>query len=288
MPPASPPRPRASVVIPAHDEATVIGACLDALAGEARRSDGTWELDVVVVANGCHDATAAISRAAGVRVVELAEGNKAGALNAGDAATDVLPRIYLDADVVLSPGTLGHLVTALDTREAVVATPRARHDLTGASRPVRGFYRVFERLPYAREDLGGTGVYGVSAAGRARWGTFPDQLGDDLYVQRRFAPHERLLVEGHSRVAVPRTFRQLLAVRTRIARGNRALAGLDATTPAVDLSHSTGRTAEALLALVRTRPALARDVATYAAVVTLARLRARRGAPQWERDASTR
>ncbi len=44
--------PRASVVIPAHNEEHVIGRCLDRLAQSA-----SSELEVVVVANGCTDRT---------------------------------------------------------------------------------------------------------------------------------------------------------------------------------------------------------------------------------------
>ena len=42
-----------SVVIPAHNEETVIGRCLAALFAGA----GEGELDVVVVCNGCRDGT---------------------------------------------------------------------------------------------------------------------------------------------------------------------------------------------------------------------------------------
>ena len=56
-----------SVVIPAHDEEAVVGRCLAALLDGARPG----ELDVVVVCNGCTDATADIARGfgRGVRVV---------------------------------------------------------------------------------------------------------------------------------------------------------------------------------------------------------------------------
>src|SRR6185312_1201240 len=46
-----------SVVIAAHNEARVIGGCLDALLADA----GPDDLDIVVVANGCTDDTAAVA-----------------------------------------------------------------------------------------------------------------------------------------------------------------------------------------------------------------------------------
>ncbi|TGD73968.1 glycosyltransferase [Mangrovimicrobium sediminis] len=54
-----------AVLIPAHDEAKVIGATLDAL-NESLDSRGR----IVVVADNCSDATAAIARAAGAEVIE--------------------------------------------------------------------------------------------------------------------------------------------------------------------------------------------------------------------------
>src|SRR5215216_7281678 len=54
---------RVSVVIPARDEAARIGPCLAGLAGDPD------VLEVVVVDDGSSDATAAVARAAGARVV---------------------------------------------------------------------------------------------------------------------------------------------------------------------------------------------------------------------------
>ena len=69
-----------SVVVPAHNEAAVIGRMLDALAPIVM--NGTAE--VVVVANGCRDETAEIASRDGITVIEIARGHKPSALNAGD------------------------------------------------------------------------------------------------------------------------------------------------------------------------------------------------------------
>ncbi|MFD0748037.1 glycosyltransferase [Phytohabitans flavus] len=75
-----------SVVIAAHNESAVISRCLSAL------REGGADLDITVVTNGCTDDTAEVARQhAGVRVVELAEAGKAGALNAGDAVAASFP-----------------------------------------------------------------------------------------------------------------------------------------------------------------------------------------------------
>jgi hypothetical protein len=77
-----------SIVIPAHDEERVIGRCLSGLASGAEPG----ELEVVVVANGCTDGTAAAARTfPGVRVVETPVAGKAAALNLGDEHAPAFP-----------------------------------------------------------------------------------------------------------------------------------------------------------------------------------------------------
>ncbi|MDQ1577463.1 MAG: hypothetical protein QOE21_150, partial [Microbacteriaceae bacterium] len=89
-----------SVIIPAHNEASVIERTLRPLADVANRG----QLEVVVVCNGCTDETAELARNfTGVTVVEIDEASKSLALNVGDEAATVWPRMYLDADVEISP-----------------------------------------------------------------------------------------------------------------------------------------------------------------------------------------
>ena len=282
----------ASVIIPAYNEGRVIGQCLDAL-GHA----GVGPLDVVVAANGCRDDTAAIAASRpGVRVLDLSQPSKAGALNAGDEAARAFPRVYLDADIVLSAEALPALVTALDTPLPRVAAPAARFRTEGCSWAVRRFYEVYRELPYVGSGLVGLGVYGVSAAGRARFAHFPDLAADDLFVQRLFAPTERVTVAGHFEIQAPRDVRNLVRVRTRIARGNAELAvaggAVDPPSGIGDgFAATTGGTARALCALVARRPRLLPAAVVYTAVVALARRRAAtagRAQSRWHRDESTR
>lgn len=274
----------AAVVIPAYDEAAVIDRCLDALQGH--------DVFVVVVPNGCHDDTAAIARRRGVEVVELAEGNKRAALNAGDAAVVAaghgdLPRIYLDADITMSGATLDALVAAISTDRAVAAAPRVHFDTREASPAVQAFYEVYAELPYVRSDMIGLGVYGLSPAGRARFGEFPDVLGDDLFVQRLFGPDERVVVDGTFTVSVPRDLRSLLKVRTRVARGNAELRELHSDDER--FASSSGSTMGALRDLVRRDPRTAPAAGLYLGHTALARVLARRDtARTWGRDDSTR
>lgn len=275
-------RPRFSVVIPAHDEAAVIGRTLrfaaDLEPGEA---------EIVVVANGCRDATAATAAAApGVRVVSLAAASKPEALNAGDAAASSFPRIYLDADIDISAATLRRMSCRLSSEEPRICCPTVSFRTTGRPWPVRAYHRVYAQLPYVRGGLVG-GAYGVSASGRRRFGRFPAMTNDDTFVQRLFAPSERVVLAGDTfGVHAPRSLAALLAVRTRVAAGNAQLAA----TGSAHLSRTTSGTARALLGLLRRRPGLAPAAAVYAGVTLAAELRARRRRVDsaWLRDDSTR
>jgi len=92
-----------TVLIPAHNEATTIGATLDSLQEQERRPDR-----VIVVADNCSDDTVAIARGrdAEVFVTVDNESKKAGALN--QALATLLPTaqvrdvvLVMDADTVL-------------------------------------------------------------------------------------------------------------------------------------------------------------------------------------------
>ncbi|NAZ81541.1 glycosyltransferase [Kineococcus sp. R8] len=308
---AAAPAATLSVVVPAHDEARTLGASLAALAAAAGREVP----DVVVVANGCTDATADVARAAGVRVVELAEPSKAAALSAGDVAATAFPRVYLDADIRLTPGTLEALAATLRRDGVLVASPRVVFDTSRSSWPVRAFYAAYRELPYVREGLVGLGVYGMSAAGRARFGDFPRVTSDDLFVQRMFSPDERAVSGGEFVVAAPRDLRNLLKVRTRTARGNAELGGrevddlvrtpndtdgaggrTDPSGPGEStdgggrrFGRTTSSTTTALLRLAMVRPRLIPSFVVYTAVTTASRVSARRRqSTAWQRDTSTR
>lgn len=275
-----------SVVVPAHDEAAVLAERLGSLV----RDLPAGVAEVIVVANGCTDDTVAVARSLpGVDVVVVPEASKTVALNAGDARATRYPRVYLDADVLLSAQALAALVRELRTDEPVVAAPRVRFDLTGCSWVVRGFFAAFRRLPYTRRGLVGLGVYGMSESARRRFGAFPDVVADDLYIQRLFSEEERVVVDATFEVVAPRTLRGLLQVRTRVARGNQELAARAAELGIESATTSAG-TVRALAREVGHRPALLPAALVYVGVTATARARARRAGTgtTWERDESSR
>jgi glycosyltransferase involved in cell wall biosynthesis len=284
--------PLGSVVIPAHDEAAVIRRCLDTLFAGFQEG----ELDVVVICNGCSDATAALARSSGhpVRVIELSRASKPAALRVGDVAVSALPRLYLDADVLL-PGSAARLVLERLRSGTVAARPPVRYETSGASEPVRSYYRARSRVPAVLGSLWGAGVYGLSAAGRSRFGTFPDVVADDLWVDRLFSAEEVEIVNSDPVVVrVPRRSRDLVRVLGRTYRGkweNASRPDLGDRGPETMMStlRDLGRVCLA-------GPAAALDAATYAAFAAGARLTlalpnrsgARPAGERWERDQSSR
>lgn len=279
--------PIGSVVIPAHNEEPVLASCLAPLAPAI--ADG--RLEAVVVANGCTDRTAEIAEAfAGVRVVALPVGAKPAALRAGERAVTALPRIYLDADVVLplaSALTLVERLRSCDGSKGLMAgRPPVRYDPRAATAVVRRYYRARAQLPAVLGSLWGAGVYGLSALGRARFTEFPDLVADDLWVDQLFDQSEVEIVDCEPvTVHVPRDFTGLLTVLRRTYRGKTEFhraAGCHGR-------ETSGGTARDVVALATRGPSGFVDATTYASLVVTARLASRlvrqRG---WERDESSR
>jgi glycosyltransferase involved in cell wall biosynthesis len=271
-----------SVVIPAHDEAAVIGRCLDALMRGARPG----EIEVVVVCNGCSDHTAAKARAGHpeVSIVELAEASKPAALNAGDQRATRFPRVYLDADVELPIVALRAIARALTDPDVLCAAPVPEFELRGRPLAVRKYYEVWQQLPYIKQDMVGTGVYGLSEHGRARFDEFPAITADDQFVLQQFDRSERRSVHGERfRVHTPMTLRGLVTIRRRAYRG---ITELKATCLAPH-APATG-SGQQLLALART-PRNLPGIAFYIAISLYAKASARiTHDARWERDSSAR
>lgn len=218
-----------TVIIPASNEAGYIGPCLAALFAEPGHG-----AQAIVVANGCHDATAATARAhaqtaiaAGwsLLVIERALGSKPGALNAAEAAALHPIRAYLDADVVVSPGLIAALAGTLAPDTPLYATgtaviPRPNSAFT---RAYAGFWQA---LPFARCAAPGFGLFAANAAGRARWLAFPDLISDDTFVRLHFAPSERVQLPQTYLWPMIEGFSNLARVRARQDAGVRQLMAL--------------------------------------------------------------
>ncbi|GAA0952516.1 glycosyltransferase [Nonomuraea longicatena] len=272
----------AGVVIPAHNEESVIAAGLARLLAGA----AAGEFEVIVVANACTDATAAVAARAGVRVLETPVPGKAHALRLGDAACGVFPRVYADADVGLDAGSVRALAAELARPGVLAAAPRPVWDLSGATWVARRVHRVHDALVGPHRALAGVGVYALGAEGHARVFPLPDVLSDDGYVHASFASGERAVVDGATSVVRPaRTVRAHLRRRVRVRLGNRQLAELGRPVNAVPLRLGD------LAALLRARRVSGPAAACYLSVLLADRILTgvRRGRPaNWGTDTSSR
>jgi glycosyltransferase involved in cell wall biosynthesis len=239
-----------------------------------------------VVCNGCTDDTADVARSVpGVRVVELEEGSKPAALNAGDKAATLWPRLYLDADIQISAAAVLAVLDRLGQGDVMVARPDSRYDSGGASALVRSYYRARRRIPQHKLAMWGAGAYGLSAKGHQRFGAFPTVTGDDLYVDTRFDAHEKAVVATDpSVVKTPADAKSLLAI---LRRGRRC------GTERFDQGHGPAAprntsvdTAVAVIRAIR-GPRSAVDAAVYLGMALAARWHFR-NAQVWERDESSR
>jgi glycosyltransferase involved in cell wall biosynthesis len=275
-----------SVIIPAHNEGSVIARTLTAMIGGAEAR----EFDIVVVCNGCTDDTANVARrfTRFVRVIETEVASKTHALNLGDQAALGFPRIYADADVVITPDAIRSLAQRLEGGDVLAVAPTANVDLFGCSWAVRAYYDVRSHLPSAQEGIGGSGVYAMSAAGRSRFLEFPSLTADDGYVRIQFTEEERVTLHSvFSTVFPPRRIEQLITTKTRSHFGSVELA---ARFPE-RWKHRGESNFNPLLRLC-VYPELWAKLAIYCFVTVVAKRRARKrfrvGAAGWERDKTSR
>lgn len=273
------------VLIPAHNEESVIGRCLHALLEHAE-SD---EFRVIVVANGCSDNTGEVARRFGVEVLETPVASKTAALNLGEkqVSEEDFPRLYLDADLVLSTESARAMCNALHESEALAVAPKFEFDFAGCSWAVRAYYRVWERMSYF--DAGRiAGAYALSKEGRERFGEFPELISDDGYVRMHFAPAERRTLQKHVVVlSVPRHLRDLLRIKIRSKFGTSELRDKH---PHLFANENADSSLSALRML--TNPRLWRFGWVYMLVNLAAHQQARRRRYNknlvWERDTSSR
>lgn len=212
---------KTSVLIPAHNEADYLPACLNALLASDPVAGG---VQVVVIANGCTDNTAEIARGFAPQaeakgwhwtVLDLAQGGKLNAWNKGEAAAtgDVL--IYLDADVIVTPQVVGQISDALDVKAPRYASGRANVTLSGDDALTRHYTRFWLTTPFMVHGVPGFGVFAMNRAGRARWGAWPDIISDDTFARLNFAPSERLSVPAQYDWPMIEGFTRLVQVRRR-------------------------------------------------------------------------
>ena len=137
-----------SVVVPAHDASGFVGPCLRALL-----SDGFAPSEIVLVDDGSRDGTGERARSLGVTVLrhEAAQG-PARARNRGVAATDSEVIVFVDADVVVHPGTRDGIVAHFRDAPALGAVFGSYDDRPSAPSVVSRYRNLLHHFVHQRGD----------------------------------------------------------------------------------------------------------------------------------------
>ncbi|WP_146348418.1 glycosyltransferase [Phaeobacter marinintestinus] len=279
--------PRAAILVPAYNEATVIGETLSRLTCDMR----SGEFQIIVIANACHDDTAEIARkvAPDAVVLETKTPGKTNALRMGLDHVAAPVVVFLDADLGVDADAIRQLIAPLQAGGALASYGRMSIDLDGCSRSVRSFYEIWTRRPYLKDGKFG-GLFAVARGALNRALPLPDLIADDEYFSRCFQPSEKAFVSNVEFVArAPRQLGDLFKVRKRSTRGTRELAAMGLSRPKT--SGAGGRAA--FVSEVIANPKLWADFLIYSGLKVAVRLslvlegRAS-GAGKWERDDSSR
>ena len=284
-----------SILIPAHNEATVIGETLTQLLGPDQKLPSGWQ--IIVVANGCTDNTAQIVRDSwpDITLVELPEPSKVNAMRHGMALVRPGPVIILDADISVTIDALGNLVAPLlnETKVAgaVAAVGRFEPDVAESDFWVRLFYRVWRLHPYFDGGKFG-GCYALAERVQSVITTMPEVINDDEFVARAVIRQGDVCTTNCVfATRAPRTAGELIRVRSRVQRGNRQLRQLGESESLPPVSGMQNNAKSRFFKRLLRRPLLWPAALVYVGINGLATLRNKRrsfgtaqsNAAAWER-----
>jgi len=177
-----------SFIVPAHDEAPLIGACLDAI----RAAAGERAHEVIVVDDASTDATAEIALAHGARVLPVAHRHIAATRNAGARAAQGQVLVFVDADTRIDRAVLDDALAAL-AAGAVGGGCAVRFD--AARWHERAFTAVLMQAFRATGIAPGCFVFCTRAAFEAAGG-FDERLyaAEDVALSRALAKQGRFAI----------------------------------------------------------------------------------------------
>lgn len=189
---------KVSVVIPAYNEEAYLPQCLDSFLTQKVPAD-----EIIVVDNNSVDATAAIAKKYGVRVVREKKQGMIFARNRGFnlARYDILARC--DADSIVSPQWIGQIKKAFTDDDIVgMSGPCSFYDLQRFRR-FKKANKLFLKTVYfktSRIVLGHDVLFGSNMAlSRAAWLKIKDEVcmndkavHEDMDVTIHLSPHGRI------------------------------------------------------------------------------------------------
>lgn len=134
--------PTFDVIVPAHQAASDIAACLNAI-----MAAGFRDTEILVVDDGSRDGTGDIARAAGIRVIRNETALRpARARNTGVAATSAEVIVFVDADVLITPGSRARIAAFFDENPDFAALFGSYDDSPAASRPVSRYRNLLHHF----------------------------------------------------------------------------------------------------------------------------------------------
>jgi len=215
----------ATVIVPAHNEASVIQDCLNSIINQ----DGVDQ--IIVPCNGCTDNTVDIVKQNYPQVIclDIEKPSKTNALNVAEKKAKELgvsyPVFYIDADTQLSENCIKTITqTMRDNDELLLSAPTPIINTDKSSWLVKTYYKVWTKLPYIKEGVIATCSFIVSEKGRQRFDKFADVIGDDGFIRCHFKNSEIANIEGSEiYITAPRDIYSLIKIKTRARLGNMEL-----------------------------------------------------------------
>lgn len=277
----------ATVIVPAHNEASVIEACLNSIVNQ----NGIDH--IIVPCNGCTDNTVEIvqSKFPNVVCLDIEKPSKTNALNIAEEKAQELgisyPVFYIDADTQLSKNCIPHITKAMNNSAIKLSAPTPIIDTSHSSWLVRTYYNVWTRLPYIKEGVIATCSFIVSEEGRERFDKFADVIGDDGFIRCHFKNSEISNIEGAEiYITAPKDFFSLVKIKTRARLGNMELIARKKCP--IQEAKNYGNVMKTRLFSREFFP-----TATYILIALIIRIRAKLqfkklDSYQWEKDTSSR
>lgn len=228
----------ATVIVPAHNEASVIRDCLDSIVNQSGVDS------IIVPCNGCTDNTVAIVRDNYPQVIclDIAKPSKTNALNEAEKKAKELgvsyPIFYIDADTRLSDNSIHQITEAMQNNDELLLTaPTPIINTNKSSWLVKIYYNVWTHLPYIKEGVIATCSFIVSEKGRKRFDKFADVIGDDGFIRCHFKNCEIANIESAEiYITAPRDIYSLIKIKTRARLGNMELIALKKC-PIIEAKH---------------------------------------------------
>jgi glycosyltransferase involved in cell wall biosynthesis len=214
----------ATIIVPAHNEASVIEDCLNSIVNQ------TGIDHVIVACNGCSDDTVEIvkSKYPNTICLDIEKPSKTNALNVAEAKAKELgisyPIFYIDADTQISPNAIKHISDSMHNSNILLSAPTPKIDTSQSSWLVKTYYKVWLKLPYIKEGVIATCSFIVSEEGRKRFDVFADVIGDDGFIRCHFKNKEIANIKGAEiYIRAPKNIYSLIKIKTRARLGNMEL-----------------------------------------------------------------